>query len=422
MSDLLMSRPSAPLADLRVIAVEQFGAGPFGTLQLADLGADVIKIEDPDAGGDVSRYIPPFQEGEDSIFFEAFNRGKRSVSLDLRRPEGRKVFEDLVREADAVFSNLRGDGVDKLGLTYDRLKHVNPRIVCCSLSGFGNTGPRRTEGAYDYVIQGLAGWMSLTGGPDEPPMKSGLSLVDLAGGYVAAIALMSSVWRARREGVGGDCDLSLFETALSLLTYQGTWAASRGYETERLANSAHPSIVPFQVFPSADGYLVIACAKEKFWARLVALLGRDDLATDERVATFAGRREHRTFVQEELTREFLKRPTSEWVDQLRDAGIPAQPVNIVVDALDDPQVHARDGIVEIEHETLGTVRHIASPLRVTGGPVPVTRGPFLGEHTETLLRELCGYDDAEIQRLIDAQAIAQPTTPVRQSATGAASE
>jgi crotonobetainyl-CoA:carnitine CoA-transferase CaiB-like acyl-CoA transferase len=398
MSDLLTSRASAPLADLRVIAVEQFGAGPFGTLQLADLGADVIKIEDPDSGGDVSRYIPPFQEGEDSIFFEAFNRGKRSVSLDLRRPEGRKVFEDLVREADAVFSNLRGDGVDKLGLIYDRLKHVNPRIVCCSLSGFGNTGPRRTEGAYDYVIQGLAGWMSLTGGPDEPPMKSGLSLVDLAGGYVAAIALVSSVWRARREGVGGDCDLSLFDTALSLLTYQGTWAASRGYETERLSNSAHPSIVPFQVFPSADGYLVIACAKEKFWVRLIALLGRDDLAADERMATFAGRRDHRSFVQEELTREFLKRPTNEWVDQLREAGIPAQPVNLVIDALDDPQVHARDG------------------------PVPVTRGPFLGEHTETLLRELCGYDDAEIQRLTDAQAIAQPTTSVRQSATGAATE
>ena len=405
MSDLLTEGAGAPLADLRVIAVEQFGAGPFGTLQLADLGADVIKVEDPAAGGDVSRYVPPFQNGEDSLFFEAFNRGKRSVSLDLRHPDGRRVFEDLVRGADAVFSNLRGDGADKLRLTYEDLKHVNPRILCCSLSGYGNTGPRRSEGAYDYVIQGLAGWMSLTGGPDEPPMKSGLSLVDLAGGYVATIALLSGVWRARRDGVGGDCDLSLFETALSLLTYQGTWAASRGYETERLRDSAHPSIVPFQVFPTADGYLVIACAKEKFWQRLVAVLRRPDLADDERFATFGGRRDHRAEVQRELTEEFLRRPTDEWVNALRQVGIPAQPVNSVTQALDDPQVHARGGIVETEHETLGTVRHLASPLRVGGEPRPISRGPFRGEHTGELLREICGYDESEITRLAEAGAI-----------------
>jgi crotonobetainyl-CoA:carnitine CoA-transferase CaiB-like acyl-CoA transferase len=391
--------------DMRILAIEQFGAGPYGTLQLADLGAEVIKIEDPGAGGDVSRYIPPFQQGEDSIFFEAFNRGKKSISLDLRRPGGRRVFEDLVREADAVFSNLRGDGAEKLRLTYDDLKDVNPRIVCCSLSGYGNTGPRRGEGAYDYVIQGLAGWMSLTGGPEEPPMKSGLSLVDLAGGYVAAIALISGIWRARRDGVGGDCDLSLFETALSLLTYQGTWAASRGYEVERLANSAHPSIVPFQVFATQDGYVVIACAKEKFWTRLIELLGRPDLGSDERFATFAGRKEHRELVQQELGAEFAAGTTDEWVQALRTAGIPAQPVNEVVEALNDPQVLARDGIVEIEHETLGPVRHIASPLRVTGGPVPVSRGPFLGEHTVSLLAEMCGYGEAEIERLSAAQVI-----------------
>lgn len=412
MSDLLTKGVSAPLSDIRVVAVEQFGAGPFGTLQLADLGAEVIKIEDPAAGGDVSRYVPPFQAGEDSLFFEAFNRGKRSVSLDLRHPEGRETFEDLVRTADAVFSNLRGDGVDKLRLTHADLRHVNPRIVCCSLSGYGNTGPRRAEGAYDYVIQGLAGWMSLTGGPDEPPMKSGLSLVDLAGGYVAAIALMAGVWRARREGVGGDCDLSLFETALSLLTYQGTWSTSRSYEVERLADSAHPSIVPFQVFPTADGHLVIACAKEKFWQRLVALLDRSDLG-DERFATFAGRREHRALVQRMLTEEFVTRPTSEWVALLRDARIPAQPVNSVADALADPQVQARDGIAEIEHETLGAVHHIASPLRVPDAPVPVTRGPFRGEHTERLLRELCGYDDSRIDRLVDAGAISRPRPAAR---------
>ena len=178
-----------PLADVRVLAIEQFGAGPWATLQLADLGAEVIKIEDPASGGDVGRYVPPFQEGEDSLFFETFNRNKKSISLDLRDPAGRDRFEELVRVSDVVFSNLRGDQPAKLRLRYDDLKHLNPRIVCCSLSGFGMTGPRAAEGGYDYMMQGLAGWMALTGEPDGPPTKSGLSLVDLSGGYVAAIAL-----------------------------------------------------------------------------------------------------------------------------------------------------------------------------------------------------------------------------------------
>ncbi|WP_228430973.1 CaiB/BaiF CoA transferase family protein [Baekduia soli] len=399
-------RARAPLADLRILAIEQFGAGPFGTLQLADLGAEVIKVEDPREGGDVSRYVPPFQEGEDSIFFESFNRNKKSISLDLRHPDGRAIFEDLVREVDVVFSNLRGDGPEKLGLTYATLGEVNPRVVCCSLSGFGMTGPRRSEGAYDYVIQGLAGWMSLTGGPDEPPMKSGLSLVDLAGGYVAAISMLGAVWRARRDGIGGDCDLSLFETALSLTTYVGTWSASRGYQLERLANSAHPSIVPFQVFSTRDGWLVIACAKEKFWQRLVAILKRPDLG--ERYPLFADRRDHRAEVQAELQAEFAKDDTAAWVAALREAGIPASAVNDVAAALADPQVQAREVIEELEHDTLGSVRHIGSPLRIEGGRVPAGRAPFRGEHTEQLLADLCGYDEEVVERLLAGGAVAGP--------------
>ena len=191
-----------PLADVRVLAVEQFGAGPWATLQLADLGAEVIKIEDPASGGDVCRYVPPFQQGEDSLFFETFNRNKKSVSLDLRHPEARAVFHDLVRSSDAVYSNLRGDQPERLGLTYQQLRDANPRIVCCSLSGFGMTGPRAAEGGYDYMMQGLAGWQMLTGDPEGPPTKSGLSLVDLSGGYASAVALLAGLWRARREGVG----------------------------------------------------------------------------------------------------------------------------------------------------------------------------------------------------------------------------
>ncbi|TAM60850.1 CoA transferase, partial [bacterium] len=203
-----------PLEDIRIIAVEQYGAGPFGSMHLADLGADVIKIEDPHGGGDVSRYIPPYQSEEDSLFFEAFNRNKRSLSLDMRSPAGYAVFLDLVAHADAVYSNLRGDIPERLRLRYADVKDANPAIVCCSLSGFGMTGPKRAAPAYDYILQGIAGWMSVTGEPDGPPAKSGLSLVDYSAGYVAALALMCGIHAARRDGIGMDCDTSLFDTAM----------------------------------------------------------------------------------------------------------------------------------------------------------------------------------------------------------------
>lgn len=398
-----------PLADVRVIAVEQYGAGPWGTLQLADLGAEVIKLEDPTTDGDVGRYVPPFQEGEDSLFFETFNRNKKSISLDLRDPQGRAVFEDLVRHADAVYSNLRGDGPARLRITYPDLKAINPRIVCCSLSGFGMTGPRAKQGGYDYIMQAMAGWMSLTGGPEEPPTKSGLSLVDISGGYVSALALLAGVHRARRDGVGCDCDISLFETALHELVYVGTWVATRGWRPQRLPESAHPSIVPFQAFPTADGWLTVACAKQKFWERLARAIGRDDLLADPRFAGFAGRNEHRDELVGELRGEFAKRSTEEWIDVLADAGVPAGPVYEVPQALADPQVRERGDVVEIEHPNLGTVRQVASPLRVAweSDPPPLQRAPLRGEHTEEVLAEICGYDADRIEELRAAGVFGQ---------------
>ena len=268
-------RETPPLDGVRVIAIEQYGAGPWATLQLADLGAEVIKIEDPASGGDVGRYVPPFQQGEDSLFFETFNRGKLSLSLDLRVEAGRAVFHDLVERSDVVFSNLRGDLARRLGLDFEALGPINPRIVCCTLSAFGTTGPRAAEPGYDYLVQGLAGWMSLTGATSEPPAKSGLSLVDLSTGYVAAICILAGLRRAEREGRGCDCDVSLFETALHQLGYVATWVATGGYVPERLDDSAHPSLVPFQCFSTADGRIVIACAKEHFWRQLCVALERE---------------------------------------------------------------------------------------------------------------------------------------------------
>jgi crotonobetainyl-CoA:carnitine CoA-transferase CaiB-like acyl-CoA transferase len=388
-----------PLADVRVVALEQYGAGPWGTLQLADLGAEVIKIEDPASGGDVGRYVPPYQDGEDSLFFETFNRNKKSVSLDLRNPDARPVLEDLVRASDVVFSNLRGDQPERLGLTYGQLQHVNSRIVCCSLSGFGTTGPRAAEGAYDYLVQGLAGWMSLTGEPESPPTKSGLSLVDLSGGYVAAIAVLAGLWRARRDGVGCDCDISLFETALHELMYVGTWVATGGYEPPRRHNSAHPSIVPFQNFETADGWIVVACPKQKFWERLCEAIGQPELAADPRYADFAARDRNRDELVPVLEAAFRARPSAEWLRLLGAAGVPSAPVNDVADALDDPQSRARESVAEYEHPQLGTVRQVASPLRLGGPESPRQRGPFRGEHTAEVLAEVCGYDEARIDAL-----------------------
>ena len=391
-----------PLADVRVIAVEQYGAGPWGTLQLADLGAEVIKIEDPASRGDVGRYVPPFQDGEDSLFFETFNRNKQSVSLDLRHPESRGVLEDLVRASDVLYSNLRGDQPRKLGLTYDALKGVNPRIVCCSLSGFGMTGPRAAEGGYDYMMQGLAGWMSLTGIPDGPPTKSGLSLVDLSGGYVSAIAVLAGLLRSRRDGVGCDCDVSLFETALAELVYVGTWAATKEYTPPRRHNSAHPSIVPFQNFATADGWIVVACPKQKFWERLCGAIGRPELAADDRFADFAGRDRNRDELLPILEEGFRARTSAEWLAVLTEAGVPTAAVNDVAGALADPQVQARGDVVEVEHPRLGRVRQVASPLRLSGAEAPLRRAPFRGEHTGQVLVDLCGYSPERLRALAAA--------------------
>jgi crotonobetainyl-CoA:carnitine CoA-transferase CaiB-like acyl-CoA transferase len=381
-----------PLDDVRVLAIEQFGAGPWATLQLADLGAEVIKLEDPHVGGDVGRYVPPYREGEDSLFFESFNRGKRSVSLDLRTAAGRAVFADLVRAADAVYSNLRGDRSARLGITYEALAPVNPRIVCCSLSGYGATGPRAAEPAYDYVVQAQAGWMSLTGEPDGPPSKSGLSLVDFSGGYVSALALLAGVWRARRDGVGCDCDTSLFETALSLLTYVGTWAATEGHATERRAESAHPSIVPFQAFEAADGWITVACAKQKFWVALCRALGRADLPADPRFAEFDERSEHREALLAILRPLFRAQPRDALVARLASAGVPCGAVQDVLGALADPQAKARDAVISYGHPRLGEVREVASPLRLSGPGPEYRRAPGRGEDTEAVLERLCGYD------------------------------
>ena len=396
--------PRPPLDGVRILAVSQFGAGPFGTQMLADLGADVIKIEDPGVGGDSARYVPPFQGEADSPYFQSFNRGKRSVSLNLRHPDGQAVLHDLVRVSDAVFNNARGDLPDKLGLTYDVLKAINPRVVCCSLTGYGRTGPRAAEPAFDYLVQGYAGYMAVTGEPDGPPGKCGVSVIDFAGGYAAMVGLMVGLFDAQRTGVGRDVDISLLDTAVSMLSYFAVWTLNRDWIAERTRSSAHQTIVPAQNFPTRDGWIVIFCNKDKFWRDLVETLGAPELAEDARFRTFADRFANKGALLPLLQARFATRTTGEWLDRLR-GRVPCAPVNDVRQALADPQVLARDMIVEVEHPDFGALREVRSPVRTEGEIRHPARAPKLGEHTDQILREILSYSDGTIVRLRQAGVI-----------------
>lgn len=392
-----------PLEDVRVLALEQYAAGPFATAQLADLGADVIKIEDPTAGGDVGRYVPPRQEGTSSLFFETFNRGKRSISLNLRTTAGRSIFEELVKRSDVVFANVRGDIPERLGLRYADLRHLNSAIVCCFLTAYGLTSSEGEQGGYDYIMQGRAGWMSLTGEPHSLPQKTGISLVDYSAGLAAAVAVLSAIHQARRTGEGDDCDVALFDTSIGLLTYIATWYLSAGVLPAPTRHSAHPSLVPFQNFQTSDGWIVVACAKEKFWAQLVKVLGEPEFE-DSRYANFALRREHAGELLPALERRFRECTTAQWLERLQAVGIPCGRVNDVASALADPLVAERRMIVETEHEALGKVRQVAGPVRV-GQHQPITRrGPTLGEHNEEVLREVLCFDRMQVDEALRSGA------------------
>lgn len=382
----------------RVLAIEQFGAGPFGTLHLADLGAEVIKIEDPATGGDISRVMPPHTIEGDSLYFQSFNRNKRSLTLDLKHPEGQRIFHDLVRVSDAVFNNLRGDQPAKLGLMYEQLKQFNSRIVCCSLSGFGLTGPRHAEPAYDYLMQAYAGWMSLTGDPAGPPAKSGLSMVDYAGGALAMTGLLAALLNAQRTGQGCDIDVSLLDTAISMLNYVAIWTLNRDYHPQRLADSAHPTLTPAQAFPTQDGYLVIFCAKEKFWRALTEVLEAPELLTDPRYSSFATRLQHRDVLIATLKARFLVHKTAEWLDRLR-GKVPCAPVNSVEQALEDEQVLARDMIMSVEHPVFGNLRQVRTAIKVPDAIDHKQPGPGLGADTADILREVLGYPTEAIALL-----------------------
>lgn len=394
-----------PLAGLRVLAVEQYGAGPFGTSYLADLGAEVIKIENHKDGGDVGRQVGPHFFGpDDSHFFQTFNRNKKSLTLDLKHPEGRGVFLKLARSADAVLDNLRGDLPSKLGVDYAGLKEANPRIVCVHLSAYGREGSRRSWPGYDYLMQAEAGHMTLTGEPDGPPTRYGLSIVDLMTGLAAAFGLLAGVMRARETGEGGDIDTSLFDVALHNLNYPGTWYLNKGAVTSRTARSGHPSLVPSQLYRTKDGWLFIMCNKEKFWPLLAQALGHPEWEQDPRLCSFKARLANRDVVTRLLDEALMTAPTATWLERLS-GRIPVAPVYDIAQALDSAFVEERDGVTGFEYPDGTEVRLISNPIRIADVDLPRQAAPRMGEHTVALLRE-AGFDDASIRKLADLGVIA----------------
>ncbi len=379
-----------PLAGIRILAVEQYGAGPFGTQHLADLGAEIIKIENPREGGDIGRQIGPYFLGEnDSHFYEAFNRNKKSIALDLKQPEGKNVFLELVKTADAVLDNLRGDLAAKLGLDYAALSPVNPKIVCVHLSAYGRTGSRASWPGYDYLMQAEAGYLSLTGEPDGPPSRAGLSLVDLSTGTTAAMALLAGVIDAMKTGRGREFDVSLYDTALHQVAYLGTWYLNGGHVTRRQPRSSHPSLTPSQLYKTKDGWIFIMCQKEKFWRTLCEALGRPDWMVDPDFATFTARLKNRPRVNAALDEAFSAKTTDEWIKEI--AGhVPAAPVYDVAQALDSDFAHEQERVVEFHHPDHGAIKGIASPVRVSGVTLPAAAAPTLGRDTDDLLAEI-GY-------------------------------
>ena len=373
-----------PLEGLRILAIEQFGAGPYGTTFLSELGADVIKIENTN-GGDPARYTGPRLLGAaDSEYFQSWNAGKRSITLDLKSPEGREAFEALVAESEAVINNLRGDLPEKLSIDYASLKHLNPAIVCLHISAYGRDNERKAWPGYDYLMQAEAGLMSITGEPNSPPSRFGPSIVDYMTGVVGMLGLLSCLMQARKTGKGCDVDTCLFDVALHQLGYTATWFLNHGDVTERMPRSSHFSVAPVQTFPTADGWVFVMCMTEKFWTGLTSVLDRNDLLSDPRFASAEARRVNREALSAVLDEEFRKATTAEWLKRLS-GKLPVGPVYDLPQALQNPFVKATGMIHTVAHPANPELRLLSNPIKVNGSRLHSPVCASLGADNEKLL-------------------------------------
>ena len=387
-----------PLEGVRVIAIEHYAAGPYGTSQLADLGAEVIKIENRAQKGDPIRQMGPGGDlgNLDSLSFQAFNRNKRSLTLDLKADKGKEILGKLVSTADALLCNLRGDQPEKLGLTYDQLKGHNPKIVCGLISAYGRDGPRRDWPGFDYLMQAETGYLFLSGEPGGPPARMGLSIIDHLTGLTTSLALVSSIMKARETGEGRDIDVALFDVAAHQLSYVGAWYLNEGIETSRAPRSAHPTVTPSQLFKTGDGWLFVMAQTDRFWEIFCERIGAQELTGRKEFQTGQARRDNRDLLTEMLDAHLSTQSTAHWMAALG-GNVPCAPVYGIADALENPFLLDRAGVVTTAHSNRPDLKNLQSPVRMTD-PIPNQPGPCLGADTYDILREL-GYDDAAIQNL-----------------------
>lgn len=394
-----MARPV--LEGLRVLELAAQLSGPYGAMVLADLGAEVIKIESPDRP-DGARSVPSAKIGGQATYYLSLNRNKRSVLLDLKDPRGYDAFLKLAAVSDVVLDNFRPGVTERLRIDHPHLTAVNPGIITCSLSGFGHTGPERDRPGYDYLMQALAGTMSLTGDPDGPPTKYGISVVDHVGGLFAVVGILAALAARDRDPDrrGREVDVALLDTHLSLLSYVAAEALNGGQVPERQRMSAHPSLVPAQAFRTADGYLVVMPLANHFFPPLCAALGLPELATDPRFLDAGQRLRHREELLEVFEGRFAERSTADWVSTLEARGVPVAPVQTVTQALEMDQVRARDMVVELTHPSYGTYRAVGNPLKLSDTVQPLRPAPTAGQDTMAVLTELAGLSTDDVVKIM----------------------
>jgi formyl-CoA transferase len=397
-----------PLDGVRVLELANYMAGPFAGMILADLGAEVIKVENPQ-GGDFSRQTAPFLQGE-SAGFIALNRNKKSITLNLKAERGRALFLELVKTADVLIENFRPGTMHDLGIDYDVLEQTNPRLIYSSASAFGQTGPYSQRAGLDLILQGMSGLMSITGEPDRPPVKVGVPIADLTTALFGAVSILAALRVRDRTGQGQQIDLSLFESAIALEVWETSSYFASGEVPEPLG-SAHRVSAPYQAVRTSDGYITIGATSPRNWTAFCAALGLEHLEHDERFATVSARRQRYQELAaliEEVTRG---QPSQHWYRRLEKAGVPCGILNRIDQVVSDEQVAARDFVLDLPHTTLGSVRVTGSPMRLSRTPVRLERaGPVLGEHTLEVLCQL-GLDEAAVAELEQAGIVASGTLP-----------
>ena len=400
-----------PLSHIRVLDLSRVLAGPWAGQNLADLGAEVIKVERPGVGDDSRAFGPPWvkdragKDTRDSAYFTSANRGKKSVSVNIAVAEGQALVRELARGSDVLIENYKYGDLARYGLGYEALRELNPGLIYCSVTGFGHSGPFRQRPGYDFMIQGMGGMMSVTGEPEGGPQRAGVPIADIITGMYASIAICAALAHRAHSGTGQHLDLALLDSQIALLAYQNTNYFATGEPPGRIGN-LHPNIVPYQPFRASDGDLILACGNDNLYSKFCDAAGCPELARDPRFVSNGKRVENRVELTRLLSEVFKKRSKREWLELLEAAGVPNGPINDVAQVFEEPQVKARGVRIELDHAAAGRLPMVASPMRFSATPLDYRLAPpLLGQHTEEVLRGLLGKSEPEIARLRAAGVI-----------------